>query len=176
MNLTKALREEFVDAVMNGIARHHHFELGDAKKAIAKAIEDQLPEDLKAVVAKYPDLFKRDKYIALHELDYIRTDEKGRSRSVYVYLYVIDHDDAKPVDLSRWVELKKLADDEEYQRRELRSRITQIAAACTTLKKLKEALPELESYMPAEVEKRDLPVAAGTVVTDLMAAGLRIPK
>lgn len=176
MKLTKSMRDEFVDNVMAGIPVQHKFNNGEARLEIARAIEKQLPADVQEFAAKYPDLIKRCEYITLTGLEYDQFDGK-RTRMIRPLANVIDHPDAKPIDLTQWIERKRMCDEEQDRRKELRSRITQIAASCGTLAKLRDALPELESYMPAEqIAAKNLPIAAGGVVTDLLNAGLKVPK
>lgn len=46
-----------------------------------------------------------------------------------------------------------------------------------TLEKLREVAPELCDYLPVPEAKAKLPIVpVGSIITDLMAAGLKIPK
>lgn len=173
MKLTKAMREKFVDDVLAGIPIQHGYDLSEAKEQIRALYESQLPSDILTFAKKYPNLIKRDKYFNLKALAYLSKDRYERQPSVWV----IDYENYIEADLSQWVKFKHLADAELEERKSLRNRLLEIANACTTLAKLKVALPELESYMPVEQEvKRNLPVASGTVITDLLQLGLKIAK
>ena len=172
MKLTKAIREKFVYDVLAGIPIKHNFNMQDTKSEIINAIESQLPHDLFQVVKNYPQVIQRGKYYTLHELKYVTSDGYVRAPEIYV----VNHESCKMIDTKPWVFKKELADAELNERDVLRKRLTEIANACTTLAKLKVALPELESYMPVEEVKRNLPVASGTVITDLLQLGLKIPK
>lgn len=172
MKLTKFMREQFVDDVMGGIPVEHRFDIEDAKSEIRSAIEMKLPVDLYRISREYPNLFTRSKSVYLTQFKY--TNHYGYESELSVR--VIDHENCAEIDVRPWVFKKELADAELNERDVLRKRLTEIANACTTLAKLKVALPELESYMPVEEVKRNLPVASGTVITDLLQLGLKIPK
>jgi hypothetical protein len=168
MILTKAHRADFLDAVMAGIPIRHPFDIDKAKREIRIAIENQLPRDVRYFIERYPDLVKREKYIGLSPL---------KSGQYAASIHVIDRPEATKIDLAPWIKAQDLAEAEEVERFELRARLAEIAASCSTLAKLKAALPELESYMPKEaIPSKNLPVAAGSVVTDLLAVGLKVPK
>ena len=172
MKLTKAIREEFVDDVMNGIPVKYHFDFADAKSEIINAIEAQLPSDLLKVVREYPNLFLRNKRIELALLGY----KNGYGHYLNHAVYVIDHPNCKMINIDKHIDQNDKFETEQDERDALRKRLLEIANSCTTLAKLKVALPELESYMPNEEVKRNLPVASGTVITDLLQLGLKIPK
>lgn len=178
MRLTNMHREEFVEDVMAGIPVEHKYNQHDAEIEIARAIEKQLPADVQAFAKKHPNLIQRTHQIKLEALKFERYDSFYKKKvTVTPHVLVINHPDTKLIDLTPWSERKRLFDEEQDRRNELRSRISQIAASCNTLKQLKEALPELESYMPEEeLAKRNLPIAAGGVITDLLRAGLKVPK
>jgi hypothetical protein len=75
------------------------------------------------------------------------------------------------------VYVKERYDIEQGERATIRQRISDVTYSCTTLAKLKVALPELESYMPAELEVvKSLPIATGGLITDLLNIGLKVPK
>jgi hypothetical protein len=58
----------------------------------------------------------------------------------------------------------------------LKNRINGLLWSATTLEKLRQAAPELSDYLPEPEAKCTLPaIVVGTLVTDLMAAGLKIP-
>lgn len=173
MKLTKAIREKFVHDVLVGIPVKHHFNMQDAKSEIINAIEKQLPDEIFKVVKNHQQVIQRTKWYKLDALSYLNSDGYKRTPEIYT----INHESCQMVDVTAWVELKKLADAEQEERKTLRDRLLEISASCSTLAKLKVALPELESYMPVEQEvKRNLPIASGTIITDLLQHGLKIPK
>lgn len=172
MKLTKSMREQFVDDVMRGIPVEHHFSIEDAKSEIRSAIEMKLPVALYRTLKEYPNLFRRDKIINLTQFKY--TNRYGRESELSVW--VIEHDACTEIDVTAWVNLNKLHEEEQNKRNEISKRLYEIVNSCSTLAKLKIALPELETYMPTEEVKRDLPVASGTVITDLLQLGLKVPK
>lgn len=172
MKLTKAIREQFVNDVLAGIPTKHFFNMQDAKSEIINAIEKQLPDEIFKVVKNHPQVIQRTKRYKLDALSYLNSDGYIRTPEIYT----INHESCQMVDVTAWVELKKLADAEQDERALLGTRLREISASCSTLAKLKAALPELESYMPVEEVKRNLPIASGTVITDLLQLGLKIPK
>lgn len=172
MKLTKTMREKFVDGVLAGVPIKNHFNINDAKSEIINAIEKQLPDEIFKVVKNHPQVIQRTKRYKLDALSYLNSDGYIRTPEIYT----INHESCQMVDVTAWVELKKLADAEQEERKTLRDRLLELSASCSTLAKLKVALPELESYMPVEEVKRNLPIASGTVITDLLQLGLKIPK
>lgn len=173
MKLTNALRESFIDSVMNGIPIVNKYNKDDTMQEIRLAIEAQLPEDILEFAIKYPNLVKREKYFSFTELKYVNKDGWINTPS----FYTIDHDDVKHIDIYKWVYAKQLHDIEQQDRANIRKRISDVTYSCTTLAKLKVALPELESYMPAEREVvKNLPIATGGLISDLLNVGLKVPK
>lgn len=169
MKLTKAIREQFVSDVLAGIPVKHHFNINDAMLEIRTLVEDKLPDDVKAFIKNHPNLIKREKRLRFESLISNRWGDTS--------VYVVDHDDCKVLPVTEYVILQKLNLDEIEERNVLSKRLLEISASCSTLAKLKVALPELESYMPVKQEvKRNLPIASGTVITDLLQLGLKIPK
>ena len=60
---------------------------------------------------------------------------------------------------------------EERARTEAIGKLGMLVEGCSTLKQLKEALPECEKYLPQEGAKTQYPVVVANVVTDLMKLG-----
>lgn len=176
MQLTKAIRDDFLDEVMEAIPRKNHYRREDALEEIRKAVEEQLPREIIDFSKAYPQLTRRDNCIEIEALTFDYECDRGFLRKSTPAIRTFKHELAKLVDVTPWAKLKEAYDAEEYERKQYRSRLGEIVGACRTLKQLEEALPELKSYMPAEPEKRNLPVAAGTIVTDLLKAGLKVPK
>lgn len=163
--LTNLMRDTFIEQVMNGIPVQHPFNIDDVKQKVRILIESKLPQDIKTFSKNYPNLVKREKSFYL--------SDKLRGRSVYV----IDHDSCTLPDLKEFEKQKEMHDSEIGRRNEIRNQLYSVTYACTTVEKLKLALPELESYMP-KANDRQLPIAVPTdvVVANLMQAGLKVPK
>lgn len=63
------------------------------------------------------------------------------------------------------------------ERENLECQIQNLLHSVTTLQRLREVAPELIDYLPEPQQKTTLPaVVIGTLVDDLKAAGLKIPK
>lgn len=172
MRLTNTMREKFLDDVMNGIPFKNYFNIDDAKSEIIKEIESKLPQDLLLTVKNYPNLICRQKRIEFENFKYVRPNGWERILTVGV----VDHENCVPIDINKWKEAYKLYVIEKDERDELSKRLCEIIWSCTTVAKLKLALPELESYMPKEPILNQVPIAAGSVITDLLQLGLKIPK
>lgn len=168
--LTNLMRETFIEQVMNGIPVLHPFNIEDVKEKIVKLVEARLPEDIKAFSKKYPGLLMRAKTIYLPE-----SLSSGRRNRYYVN--VVNHEACELVDCSGFELQLQNHESEQSSRATMRSQLYSVAYACPTVEKLKQALPELETYMP-KINDRYLPVATPTdvVVANLMGAGLKIPK
>lgn len=160
MKLTKAIREKFVDDVLAGIPVKHHFNIYDAMLEIRVLVEDKLPDDVKTFAKHHPNLIKREKRLRFESLISNRWGD--------TCVDVVQHCNCKVLPVTDYVILQKLNIEEQEEREKLRNRLLEISASCSTLTKLKVALPELESYMPVEEVKRNLPIASGTVITDLL--------
>lgn len=168
--LTNAMRDTFIEQVMNGIPVNHPFNIEDVKEKVVKLIESRLPDEIKNFARKYPDLVYRKKYLYLPE-------SLNRSNGRQVSVQVLEHENCEMVDCSAFAMQKRNHEDEQQNRALIKSQLYSATYACTTVEKLKTAFPELESYMPKQND-RYLPVATPTdvVVSNLMSAGLKVPK
>lgn len=175
MRLTNDFRRTFVAAVMDSIPRKHRFDSDAIKDELRQASEAGLPQEVRLFAKKYPNLIQRTRLVWLDGVP------EGLARSVARIprsIYVLDHEDVTTPDVSGILARASAYVEEEAFRRELSTRLQEIAASCTTLKALQDALPELVGFMPAEQPgmKKQLPVAAGGLVSELVSAGLAIPK
>lgn len=166
--LTNSMRDVFIDQVMAGIPVNNPFNFEDVKEQILKRVEDNLPVDIKTFIKKYPYLIRRNKSLYLPE-----SLTGGRYRAITT----VDHDSCQMVDCSEFESQLKNHEIEKESRNKVRSELYSVVYACTTVEKLKIALPELESYMPKKND-RQLPISVPTdvVVSNLMQAGLKVPK
>lgn len=177
MNLTNKLRAEFVNDVMKSIPLVNYYNTADAMQEIRIETESRLPAEILTFSKNYPNLLERSLQITVVELRYEQTDYRGIVNTRRPYFNTVDHPvNLLPIDYTKWIDKKKRYDDEQHSRLLLSDRLNQIASSCSTLAKLKVAFPELESYMPLEVVKKNLPTASGSIVTDLLNVGLKIPK
>lgn len=181
MRLTKEMRAEFVADVMDGMPMAHLYSHGDVVQEIRVAIEAQLPEDVLAFVNAYPNLVRRELYIPLEQLTRQGRKEvatgKWVSHSSSSYVYVVDHPQATLVDCTAWKAQLVAYEKELDDRDAIARRLTEVAAACGTLKALQAAFPELVSYVPEEqTTTKNLPVAAESLVSDMLKQGLKVPK
>ena len=107
----------------------------------------------------------------------IPKDEKSwsytRQYVCTLFLHGLTEEDVKEITTCNEItELLNKAAIQHNYRAALRSRISAVIDACSTLKQAKEALPEFEKYLPAEPKEvdRSLPVV-GNLVAELTKAG-----
>lgn len=175
--LTNEMRKSFVQDVLAGIPIKNKYNKDEAKMEIRQHIESALPKAIQDFISIYPNLVKREKHIDLEGLEYKYTDRWGARRTAYVNVYVVDHESIQKPNIKKWIDRKNAHDKEMDERKNLEIRLMDIASSCTTLAKLKDALPELESYMPKEKESvKALPISTGGLVTDMIKKGLKVPK
>ena len=164
MRLTKYLRQAFVFAAMQDVpTRDYNAEIGAI--ILADSLK-QLPKTLQEAAQK-------DKSV----LDFVNT----RSTHQYsigwvgVSYYCARGEAYKPSTeavAKRLKDLQSQGEAAKNARYELEKNLKGVVGGCTTVKQLREALPEFEKYMPSEQEKpsRTVPASAN-LVTDFTAAG-----
>lgn len=161
MKLTKLMRDGFVARVMDDVPKIDYREKW-AKRALEVAVA-AMPGALQPVYALYPEYFR--KWYA----------HCGPGFTAYLP----NGDGSGPE--SRLRELiqadpmaKSFIDDSKAQNTahdDIRTKLTGIAAACSTTQALLAALPELEKYIPADdTPTKNLPALAN-LVADLTLAG-----
>lgn len=159
MRLTNYIRDAFIDSVMNDVPKVNFTE--KAHKIYVEDILKQIPKEVRAI------------------WDNPQTSRWINDRTVHicgnsVRIPRFGYDDLNLTEKGqaavKAVEAEYLA--QKSSRADLRTRLKGVAYSCTTLKALKEALPEFEKYMPADVEapSRMVPVIAN-VVADFVKAG-----
>lgn len=163
MRLTNFLRDAFVRAAMQDVPKIDY--QGQAEKLARDAIKAKFAKD-------FPDM------------DYAKAGATGWFRGDSIALpYNINNISANPAkgydmlksDTKLWVkleELSKLKQEQAAAHAALESKLQAVAYACTTRKQLQEALPEFETYLPAEEAKvaKNLPAVAN-VLSDFVKAG-----
>jgi hypothetical protein len=163
MRLTNFLREAFVRAAIADVPKIDYQE--QAHKYARAIIKDRFKE-------KFP------------ELDYEAAAKSGWFKDSFISLpYHLSNIHAPvncgsgmlssdPPVWKKLEEFSKLKQEEDAKISALRSKLEGVAAACTTRKQLLEALPEFESYLPAEEAKaaKNLPAVAN-VLSDFVKAG-----
>lgn len=161
MRLTKTDREAFVRAVMADVPKVDHVE--KMRVLVKNWAVNQLPLPIRAIYEN-PDLRA-----------YVATEYFGTPNG-YSDFVVCGKDRVNWVNTPLKDEIQKIVDAEKLQedtRDALKEQVSNVIAACTTLKKAQELLPEFVKYLPAD---RDSNPTAGvpmisTVVADLTKAG-----
>ncbi len=162
MKLTNAKRDAFVSKVMNSIPRVSKYNGEWLSKEIQKAGDALLPNDVQAFIKNYPEYFNRESvYLG--------------SKSIYTYLargQRLQDINTKPL-WDKYAEYEA----EINKRVALRNRVAEVTYACSTLKALQTALPDLIEFMPVEgATVKNLPVAQTSLTQDLLSAGLKVKK
>lgn len=148
MKLTNYLRDAFVAAAMQAVPKPDYVKLQkDAQDALVKAMSP----DVRKVFRKAPKALRWELFYELADRAPVRL----------VLGDVENHGEV----LQPLVEQAK-------KRNDIRGKLRQVAYGCTTLKQLKEQLPELVAYMPSEGAPavKNLP-AVMDVVADMKSLG-----
>ena len=174
MRLTNEHRENFVNKVMESVP----FKSKWNKEAVIAEIEARFsaiaPQDVKDFSKKYPDLLA----MGTKCIDWLRYTKGRDGYCHYGYAYAFSNQDIKSIKTDDLEENWGKYQDEVSDRNAMRNRLLDIAKSVTTLAALAATLPELVQFMPAEqaVPKKQLPVAASGIVTELKGMGLKVKK
>lgn len=141
MKLTKYQREAFVRAVMDDTPRLN---------------DDQTKTDLQAALVKAMSPAVRKVY----------REAPGALKTKHTYDLFDRNGHTFIVGDANFDEVAKPWFDKVQQRKDARRQLQGVADGCTTLKQLKQLLPEFEQYMPTEeAPTKNLPVVANVVST-----------
>lgn len=156
MRLTKNMRTAFVRAVMDDVPQVDYDE--QIRKAAKDGALALMPPDVLKAYKKHPEFF----------------DTVGRhiGNVGYYYLPIPGGMELQQVTFKEITRLYDLKAAQNRSMNELKQKIEAAANACTTLKGLKDLLPEFVKYMPADEPAacRTLPVVQN-VVADFVKAG-----
>lgn len=156
MRLTKNMRTAFVRAAMDDVPQvDYHAQL---QKIATDAAIAMMPPTVLAAYKKHPEFFQR-------------TGQHITGVGHY-YLPIPSNMNLSSAAVEEMQRVDKLKDAQRNSLKALESKINGAASACTTLKALKDMLPEFEKYMPADEPAacRTLPVVQN-VVADFVKAG-----
>jgi|GEM_PF-4087395 len=164
MRLTAKHKSDFVKAVMSSVPTPATKARADAISDFTKVLERRLPPSILKLSKQYPNVFRR---------------VSGYCPELGEHVYHISMDPTAPLPEAKGADTVMMNYRKELENlRNLRVRLRDLTVACTTLAQLSAALPELTAYMPKDVAKepklKNLPVAAGGVVADLLKAGLPV--
>ena len=162
MRLTNFIRDSFIRAAMDDVPKVNYTEQAE------KIAREFLKEEFKRV---FPNIDMTGE--ALTWLEKCSVKMPNNLTNIYAACPSYEYIQSKgPEVWKQLVELGKLNDEQYAKRSELKSRLHGVAYACTTSKQLLEALPEFESYLPAEEAKaaKNLPALAN-VLSDFVKAG-----
>ena len=174
MRLTNEHRENFVNKVMASIPFKSKWNREAVIAEIEKRFSEVAPQEVKDFSKEYPDLLSEVSKC----VDWIRYYTPHNSYRHYGYAHAFQNqnlDDIKTDDLKKHWEKHE---EEVSEREAMKSRLLDIARSVTTLAALAATLPELVQFMPTEqaVPKKQLPVAASGIVTELKGMGLKVKK
>lgn len=184
MRLTNAMRNDFVQQVMNAIPwKSVLHSKKDSDMFVEHFESNALPEDVNAFRKKHRHLLAYTHCVRIPDYDRNALTGKNTKR-LDIYL-----PNCNTVD--QYLESEKFKSFVEYmqslrneynlevqERETVKTRLQDAVAECTTLEKLKLLLPDLESYFPVyeKPQPKFLPVAADTLASSLIKMGLPIPK
>ena len=154
MKLTNAMRSEFVESVMSAVPRTDYTSLY-SDTAVKFGVE-MLPSDVQALYMRKPE--------------YIVTSQIWVYSQGYVYVPGVD---VKFTEAQK-AQLEEIQSKREAQQKsinELHAKLTGAVAGVTTVKALRELLPEFESHMPAAPDKTQNLPALANIVADFVKAG-----
>ena len=163
MRLTNYIREAFVTSAMADVPKIDYQEQATAlaRESVKKLFEKDNPG-----------------------IDYKQLEKTGWLPKNTIYLpgsfYNInaaanDYDIVQQRDPKTWarlLEMEVLAKEQKNKLNDLKAKINGAAASCTTVKMLRELLPEFANYLPAEDQAtcRTLPAVAN-IMSDFVKAG-----
>lgn len=161
MRLTNMDRDAFITAVMDDVPKIDY--QTQAEKIAREGLDKSLPEDLLAVVKKYPQHFDTSTVRLPSPLNNIAV----RGPYNYSSLEKLPKVEAELDKLAAKYQLQKEA------RRDLRTKIHGAIYGCTTLKAAQERLPEFVKYLPKDRDGTLTPnlPAVVNLVADLTKAG-----
>ena len=174
MRLTSEHRENFVNKVMASIPFKSKWNREAVIAEIEKRFSEVAPQEVEYFSKKYPDLLSKIPK-CVRWMGY-RVDGETWNRYPYAYAFCNQKfEDIKTDDLKKHWEKHE---EEASERDAMRSRLLDIAKSVTTLAALAATFPELVQFMPTEqaVPKKQLPVAASGIVTELKGMGLKVKK
>jgi hypothetical protein len=163
MKLTKLDRSTFIDRAMADVPVIDF--RGQGESVMRKRVMAIAPIAVQNAAVRHAD------YIVTSQLfspvGYFQV--RGAPDSIYSQESVIELIGKETWDEIQAFENKAREQDEMLER--LEAQLRGVTNACTTLKALREALPEFVRYMPVEHEKGSNLPALANVVTDFMKAG-----
>jgi hypothetical protein len=152
MKLTKYQKQAIVLAIANDIPE---IDVKKRREKIQAAVVAAMSPSIRKIYRDMPHALKRQhEWLVYDGLEYTTRE-----------LIVGDLSDEQVQ------EILMPFQEEERARSEAIDRLTKLVNGCSTLKQLREALPECEKYFPQEGTKTQYPVVVANVVTDLMKLG-----
>ncbi|MEY8688391.1 MAG: hypothetical protein AB9M53_00745 [Leptothrix sp. (in: b-proteobacteria)] len=172
MKLTKEMRTDFAEAVIEKIPMKNKMNKPKLRAAIEARAYAALPDDLKAMQKRHPLAFNENLSPGINTRRSMLEKDSG-----WVYPKYIITDEVKALTFKDLVAEHHAHLDELKEREDLRDNIIDRASACSTLKQLQAMFPDLTACMPRERE-RLLPAVIGPdtgTMAELKKAGLSIP-
>lgn len=169
MKLTNSYRDQFVDAVMSAVPWLTTMTATKFVEEVEQRAMDALPEEVRELSKKYPEM--------LNMVDCShRFEHAGRTSWAYIVRPVMIN--FEKLNLKAIVKARYENEKESDQRQETARKLRAIAGSCSTLSKLRLALPDLVSYMPEEVGdvRCSTALVDPSVMKTLKESGLPIPK
>jgi len=173
MRLTNQMREDFVNDVMSKVRRRQKWSREACREEINKRLAAALPADIKAFVAKHPDLVCRE----TKTVDWMlwRTSEGHRQ---WTYVSMVLNQKLSDVDVEDLKKHYALWVKEDDRREEMATRLREVANSVTTNTDLAKVLPDLVKFVPKDAPKFNklLPMASSQLFRDLKTLGLEVEE
>ena len=174
MRLTNQMREDFVNAVMKKVRRRQKWGREAVVEEINKRLADVLDDDIKEFVKKHHNLVRRESKCLEQWMCF--TNGNGYLR--YSYASAVLGQSLSDINMEDLKKHHELWQKEEERRKEMASRLRQVAYSVTTNTDLAAALPDLIKFVPKDESKpkKQLPVANSQLFKDLKSLGLEVEK
>lgn len=152
MKLNKYQKESIVRAIMDDVPKPN---VAAVKKEVQEGIVKLMTPAVRKVYKETPEALTKEYYSALYD------DKDWNSRFV-----ILGNVTKAQVDV-----LMEPLNKQNRLRNDTRTRLEGVVKSCSTLKQLKDLLPEFVKYFPTEVEPTKNVPAIANIVTDLNKLG-----
>lgn len=174
MRLTNQMREDFVNAVMKKVRRRQKWSREAVVDEINKRLAAVLDDDIKEFMKKRPNLVCRESKCLGQWLCFTN----GNGHRSYSYASAVLGQSLSDINMEDLKKHHELWQKEEERRKEMASRLRQVAYSVTTNTDLAAALPDLIKFVPKDESKpkKQLPVANSQLFKDLKSLGIEVEK
>jgi hypothetical protein len=177
MRLTNEMRTDFVSAVMAAVPWKNTMTDELAKAEFEKRGFERLPDDVKAVLKKYPGCVATKCDGPENMPDVLPHNKiRGYYTSRYFSTTIPNIIEAKDIPFDDIRKMVLLRDAEDVKRHEMRLQLQGVVNHATTTEELEAALPEFKQWLPKPPPKRAKTMALAPIglVAQFKKAGLPV--